>query len=236
MSRREHITDGKPCWCAPKAIREDGSLVWVHQQIPACANCEQAESALALEKQAREEACIRENAYRVRGEVIEAGLVKERDQALAREDEKRIKLMEFDRRLYALHERAKIAEAQSAAHQAEAEGLREAGKKAHQAMCGILFNLKAVMDSEILQRAFVKDMDDFKKALSTPPAALSGEREARILEEAKIAAHGSGPYVIGPDGDDVEAEWKRGYNAGKADACMNIKIRVDAIRAGSGKP
>ena len=30
----EHITDGKPCWCKPRAIRDGDSIVWVHNDIP----------------------------------------------------------------------------------------------------------------------------------------------------------------------------------------------------------
>lgn len=29
---KEHITDGKPCWCRPRAIREGESIVWVHNK------------------------------------------------------------------------------------------------------------------------------------------------------------------------------------------------------------
>lgn len=27
---REHITDGKPCWCGPTAKRVDDAIIWVH--------------------------------------------------------------------------------------------------------------------------------------------------------------------------------------------------------------
>lgn len=35
MSEREHVTNGKPCWCAPNFIKQsDGSNVVVHRQLP----------------------------------------------------------------------------------------------------------------------------------------------------------------------------------------------------------
>lgn len=48
---REHITDGKPCWCGPTFERVNGEAgVWVHRQLPPCPDCSsplrQAEKAV----------------------------------------------------------------------------------------------------------------------------------------------------------------------------------------------
>lgn len=37
--RREHIVDGKPCWCGPRAQREGESIIWVHRELPPCPGC-----------------------------------------------------------------------------------------------------------------------------------------------------------------------------------------------------
>lgn len=37
---REHVTDGKPCWCGPGALKEGDATIWVHRQLPSCPNCD----------------------------------------------------------------------------------------------------------------------------------------------------------------------------------------------------
>lgn len=37
---REHITDGKPCWCGPKVERHEEGDIWIHREIPPCPECE----------------------------------------------------------------------------------------------------------------------------------------------------------------------------------------------------
>ncbi len=39
---REHVTDGKPCWCGPEAKREGDAIIWVHRQLPPCPQCTDA--------------------------------------------------------------------------------------------------------------------------------------------------------------------------------------------------
>ena len=37
---REHVTDGKPCWCGPKALKEGEAVIWVHRSLPPCPICD----------------------------------------------------------------------------------------------------------------------------------------------------------------------------------------------------
>lgn len=46
MSQREHVVDGKPCWCGPLAKREGEAIIWVHREIPPCPDCAALEGRL----------------------------------------------------------------------------------------------------------------------------------------------------------------------------------------------
>ncbi len=43
---REHITDGKPCWCGPIAQREGEAIIWIHRQLPPCPGCAEKDSRI----------------------------------------------------------------------------------------------------------------------------------------------------------------------------------------------
>ena len=49
---RDHVTDGKPCWCGPQIIKEGEAQVIVHRQIPECPNCTRLEVKLSTAREA----------------------------------------------------------------------------------------------------------------------------------------------------------------------------------------